>query len=79
MNFGKITYGYGEVGIAPDIYRTTSTYSRPDITDGFTNGLSFPYNNINGMALSGRLGNADLKPERVTEHEVGISTKLLNN
>lgn len=79
INFGKVTYAHGEVGIAPSAYKTTSTYSQPFITDGFTNGLSFPYNNFNGMSLTGTLGNTDLKPERVIENEIGISTKLFNN
>jgi TonB-linked SusC/RagA family outer membrane protein len=78
-SFAKLSYGYGEVGIAPAAYRTVSIYAQPFMTDGFTNGLSFPYNGINGMALAGRLGNPDLKPERVLGHEVGLSTKLLNN
>ncbi|MEZ0184522.1 SusC/RagA family TonB-linked outer membrane protein [Flavobacterium oncorhynchi] len=79
INFAKLTYGYGEVGIAPGPYRTRSLYSQPFMTDGFTDGLSFPYNGINGMTVSGGLGNQDLKPERVLGHEVGLSTKFLNN
>ncbi|WP_125722412.1 SusC/RagA family TonB-linked outer membrane protein [Flavobacterium ustbae] len=77
--FAKVTYAYGEVGIAPAPYRTISTYSQPFMTDGFTDGLSFPYNGINGMAVSGRLGNQQLKPERVLGHEVGLNTKFFEN
>jgi TonB-linked SusC/RagA family outer membrane protein len=77
--FAKLTYAYGEVGIAPAPYRTISTYSQPFMTDGFTDGLSFPYNGINGMAVSGRLGNQQLKPERVLGHEVGLNTKFFEN
>lgn len=77
--FAKLTYAYGEVGIAPTPYRTISTYSQPFMTDGFTDGLSFPYNGINGMAVSGRLGNQQLKPERVLGHEVGLNTKFFEN
>ena len=77
-NFVKLTYGYGEVGIAPAPYRTVSTYSQPFMTDGFTDGLSFPYDGVNGMTVSS-LGNQDLKPERVAGHEVGIGTKFLES
>ncbi|WP_343588396.1 SusC/RagA family TonB-linked outer membrane protein [Flavobacterium sp.] len=77
--FAKVTYAYGEVGIAPAPYRTISTYSQPFMTDGFTDGLSFPYNGINGMAVSGRLGNQQLKPERVLGHEVGLNTKFFES
>ncbi|MBF4507079.1 SusC/RagA family TonB-linked outer membrane protein [Flavobacterium sp. JLP] len=78
-NFVKLTYGYGEVGIAPKAYKTISTYAQPFMTDGFTDGLSFPYNGINGMAVSGSLGNQQLKPERVLGHELGLNTKFLEN
>ncbi len=78
-NFVKLTYGYGEVGIAPKPYKTISTYAQPFMTDGFTDGLSFPYNGINGMAVSGSLGNQQLKPERVLGHELGLNTKFLEN
>lgn len=79
ISFAKVTYGYGEVGIAPATYRTISTYTAPFMTDGFTDGLSFPYNNVNGMTVSGGLGNQDLKPEVVAGHEIGLSTKFLDS
>ncbi|GGF07641.1 SusC/RagA family TonB-linked outer membrane protein [Flavobacterium limi] len=79
VSFAKLTYGYGEVGIAPATYRTISTFTSPFMTDGFTDGLSFPYNNTNGMTVSGELGNQDLKPERVLGHEVGLSTKFFDS
>ena len=66
------------MGIAPGAYRTISTYAQPFMTDGFTDGLSFPYNGINGMTVS-TLGNQDLLPEIVTEHEVGLGTKFFDN
>lgn len=78
-SFAKLTYGYGEVGIAPQPYYTISTYAQPFMTDGFTDGLSFPYNGVNGMAVSGVLGNQNLRPERVLGHEVGLSSKFLEN
>ncbi|MFZ0595982.1 MAG: TonB-dependent receptor, partial [Flavobacterium sp.] len=78
-NFIKLSYGYGEVGIAPAAYRTISVYAQPSLTDGFTDGLSFPYNGVNGMGLAGRLGNPDLKPERVLGHDLGLSAKFLDN
>lgn len=78
-NFIKVTYGYGEVGIAPRPYRTRTIFQQPYMTDGNTNGLSFPYVGSNGMTVSGRLGNQELKPERVLGHELGLSTKLFES
>jgi TonB-linked SusC/RagA family outer membrane protein len=77
INFAKLTYGYGIVGIAPASYRTVSTFAQPAITDGFTDGLSFPYNGVNGNTVN-TLGNKNLKPERVIGHEVGFSTKMFD-
>ena len=79
INFAKLSYGYGEVGIAPQPYRTISTFTQPFMTDGFTDGLSFPYDGINGMTVSGGLGNQELKPERVLGHELGLSTKFFDS
>ena len=79
ISFAKLTYGYGEVGIAPAPYRTITAYDRPSMTDGFTDGLSFPYNGSNGMTVVGEVGNQDLKPERVLGHELGLSAKFLDN
>ena len=78
-NYVKLSYGYGEVGIAPRAYATISTYAQPFMTDGFTDGLSFPYDGVNGMTVSGTLGNQNLKPERVLGHDLGLSTKFLDN
>ena len=78
-SFTKLTYGYGEVGIAPQPYRTTTIFQQPYMTDGNTNGLSFPYGGSNGMTVSGRLGNQELKPERVLGHELGLNTKLFES
>jgi TonB-linked SusC/RagA family outer membrane protein len=78
INFLKLTYGYGEVGIAPRPYRTISTYTQPFMTDGFTTGLSFPYDGVNGMSVS-TLGNPNLKPERVVGHEIGFGSKFLES
>ncbi|MBS7231990.1 SusC/RagA family TonB-linked outer membrane protein [Flavobacterium psychroterrae] len=79
QNFVKVNYGYGEVGIAPAPYRTVSIFGQPSMTDGYTDGLTFPYDGVNGMALGGRLGNPDLKPERVLGHDLGLSTKFFDN
>ena len=78
-NYVKLSYGYGEVGIAPRAYATISTYAQPFMTDGFTDGLSFPYDGVNGMTVSGTLGNQNLKPERVLGHDLGLSAKFLDN
>ena len=78
LNFGKIRASYAEVGITPDPYRNRNFYTNPFFTDGFTNGLSFPYGSANGFAFSRTLGNTGLEPERKKGLELGIALRLLN-
>ena len=74
FSFGKVRYGYSQVGISPVAYATRPIYTVPTYTDGFTNGLTFPYNGVNGFGLSNTLfGASPLKPERVTGNEVGVN------
>jgi TonB-linked SusC/RagA family outer membrane protein len=80
FSFGKIRYGYSQVGISPQPYATRSIYVTPTYTDGFTNGLTFPYNGVNGFSLSNTLFGAQaLEPERVTANEVGVNLNFLKN
>src|SRR5690606_15339476 len=60
-------------------YRTVTYYVAPFVTDGFTDGLSFPYNGQNGFGLSSALGNVDLEPEVNTTYEAGVELKLFGN
>lgn len=78
VNFGKVRYSYAQVGIAPSPYTTRTYYTSPTYTDGFTNGLSFPYIGQNGYAISNTLGNRGLKPERVIGNEFGVALGLFN-
>ena len=78
FSFGKIRYGYSQVGISPTPYATRPLYTTPTYTDGFTNGLTFPYNGVNGFGLSNTLfGATPLKPERVAGNEIGINLNFL--
>ncbi len=77
LTFGKIRGGYAEVGITPPPYKTRTYFTSPIFTDGFTNGLSFPYIGQNGSGYSDVLGNDGLKPEKVAGLEFGIDLRFL--
>lgn len=79
LSFGKVRLSYAKAGIEPAPYRTRTYFVAPFITDGFTDGLGFPYGGQNGFSLSSRLGNADLEPELNTTYEAGVNLKFLNN
>jgi hypothetical protein len=77
FSFGKIRYSYSQVGISPVSYATRSTFGTQTYTDGFTNGLTFPYaGGVNGMGISNTLLSGDLNPERQVGNEVGLNVNL---
>jgi len=78
LSFGKLRYSYAQVGINPPPYRTKTYFVSPTFTDGFTNGLSFPYLGQGGFGFSDVLGNANLEPEKTTGNEVGLDLRFLN-
>jgi TonB-linked SusC/RagA family outer membrane protein len=78
LSFGKVRYNYARVGINPPPYQTRTYYTSPTFTDGFTNGLSFPYLGQGGFGYSANLGNPDLEPEQTTGNEVGVDLRFLN-
>ncbi len=77
LSFGKLRIAYAQSGISPLAYSSKTYYLAPFITDGFTNGASFPYMGNNGFGISNILGNPDLKPERVTGKEIGTDLRFL--
>ncbi|MGV8879360.1 MAG: SusC/RagA family TonB-linked outer membrane protein [Sphingobacteriaceae bacterium] len=80
LSFGKVRFAYSNVGISPSPYNTGRVFAVPNIADGLTNGLNFPYlGTLPGFAISSTLLDAELKPERNTGLEAGLELKFLNN
>ncbi|WP_046247388.1 SusC/RagA family TonB-linked outer membrane protein, partial [Hymenobacter terrenus] len=75
-NFIKIRGAIGKAGNQPPFGITRNYFVAPFFTDGFTNGLSFPYAGVNGSGLSGAIGNLNLRPEQVLSREVGTELHL---
>ncbi|GAB4418799.1 MAG: SusC/RagA family TonB-linked outer membrane protein [Bacteroidia bacterium] len=76
FSFGKVRLAYAQSGINPDPYNTRNLFVQPFFTDGFTNGLSFPYLGLTGFGYSASLGNAELRPEKVTGLEAGFDLRF---
>ncbi len=72
LSYGKIRLAYANVGISPLTYTDRTYFEVPFVADGYTNGLSFPYDNQPGYAISNELKNGDLKPERNIGKEIGL-------
>ena len=52
------------------VYSTDSYFGGAGVADGFGPGITFPFNGIQGFALSGTAGNANLGPEFTTNKEI---------
>ncbi len=88
LSFGKLRASYAEVGGgAPGAYSTSTTFELPvanggtinDISDGWTNGVGFPFGGTSGFVLSGVAGNPFLKPSRTKDLEVGLDLRFLSD
>lgn len=78
FNFGKLRYSWAQTGISPIEYSTRTLYTIETYTDGFTNGLTFPYMGQNGFAINQRLFSKDLQPEILTGNEIGVNMIFLD-
>ncbi len=80
LSFGKLRVSSSKVGINPLIYSSRTYYVSAFFTDGFTDGISFPFLGQNGFGYSSTniLGNPDLQTEVLTGNEVGLDLRFLN-
>lgn len=77
FSFGKVRYAFAQAGISPEEYTSQTYFVAPFFTDGFTDGISFPFLGQSGFGYSTRLGNEDLKPELITGNEIGVDVRFL--
>lgn len=78
LSFGKLRVSYGEVGIEPDAYASSTTFGPGGLTSGWGDGLSAGVYG-NPFTRSTTLGNPNLKEERVREYEIGTDLRFFNN
>lgn len=79
LSFLKVRGAFAKAGREPVAYSSRTYFTKPFITDGFTDGFGFPYTGVNGFGYSATLGNAALRPEINTSYEGGIEAKFLKN
>jgi len=75
----KVRAAVAQSANTPAAYSAFSYYNQPFFTDGFTNGLSFPYNGYNGYGKSNLIGNTGLKPEITTGTEFGADIRFFDD
>ncbi|MCX7879824.1 MAG: SusC/RagA family TonB-linked outer membrane protein [Ignavibacteria bacterium] len=79
LNFGKIRFNYAVVGKDAPMYATTTPFIQASYGDGWTNGISFPFNNQVGFVTGDVLGNDKIRPEMTTSWEIGFNFAFLEN
>ena len=67
VDYGKFRVSYGEVGLAPDLYRAAVAYTQSSAS-------GYVYHQ-----LGATLGNETIKPETTKEWEFGLEGKFFNN
>jgi outer membrane receptor protein involved in Fe transport len=79
VSFGKIRANYAVVGKDAPIYATFTPYIQASYGDGWTNGVSFPFNGQVGFVKGDVLGNKSLQPEITKSWEVGLAMNFFEN
>jgi len=79
LSFGKIRVSAAQVGKDPGEFRTRSFFAPTTFADGYTSGVSFPYDSKGSFFLDNTLGNPNLKPEKTNSYEAGLQLQFLHN
>lgn len=80
LSFGKLRLSWAQVGAgAPSPYATSTAFETANISDGWTTGISFPFDGSAGFQVNSTLGNNQLKPSTVTSEEIGLDLRLFKN
>jgi len=79
LNFGKLRLNYAVVGKDAPMYATTTPFIQAAYADGYTNGVSFPFNGQVGFVTGDVLGSDKLRPEKTTSWEIGFNLAFFNN
>ncbi|OJY87272.1 MAG: hypothetical protein BGP14_09185 [Sphingobacteriales bacterium 44-15] len=81
LSYGKIRAAFSDAGTGPDpyTYSKITYFLKPFITDGYTNGNTFPYLGQAGFAPSNVQYPGGLIPAHVTGKEVGLELRLFKN
>ena len=71
----------GSPYIADGAYKTVATLASANYTSTSYPGYSigFPYNGLGGFLLNTTIANPNIKPEKVTENEIGLEMGFLQN
>jgi TonB-linked SusC/RagA family outer membrane protein len=78
LNYAKLRAAYGRTGSDTDPYRTTNTLTSTNVPLGFGN-TTFPISGVAGYSVNNTLYSTNLKPEAISETEIGGEFRFLND
>jgi TonB-linked SusC/RagA family outer membrane protein len=77
LSFGKVRFSFAQVGGgAPSPYLTGTNYTSTSVSDGWTNGINFPFQGQTGFTFENTLGNSEIKPSLTTDLEAGLDLRF---
>ena len=79
LSFGKLRASWAKTANIAGAYNTVDYYFQSTAGDGWTEGITFPFNNATGYTVGNGLGNSDLKHETQVSKEIGVELKFLSN
>lgn len=79
LSYGKLRLAISKAGVGPQIYADRNYYAQPFLTDGFTNGNSFPYLGQVGYMPSNVSNPGNLRPEVKIGKEIGLDLRFWKN
>ncbi|MBA3649750.1 MAG: SusC/RagA family TonB-linked outer membrane protein [Chitinophagales bacterium] len=82
FGYGKLRASAARVGKDPLPFSLQTYYTSATIFDGFTSGITFPFNSIPGYQLANGtnvIGNPNLKPEFTNSYEGGLDLSFFKN
>lgn len=79
LPYGKLRVSYAIVGKDAPVYALNNYFTQGVFGDGWTTGITFPFNGIVGYSVDNTLGNPNLKPEKTKSFEIGADLKFLDN
>lgn len=78
IDFLKVRAAWGQTGNDADVYRTLAYYIPDHISSGYGY-LDTPLNGALGLTEYNRQPNNNLKPEKTSEWELGLTANFLSN
>ncbi len=79
LSFGKLRASYAHVANDALEYSTFTYYASAFYSDGWTNGISFPFMGLTGFMTDDLLGNNTLGPEMMKSFEIGADLRFFGN